>query len=224
MGGLDAWASLPVLRFDWAAVRDSSEAARRFHLWDRHGDRYRVEWTAGEDSAYVALFSPSTFSPHMPEGTVALNGQTLVGDDQAEALARAYEVYVNDTYWLLAPLKTMDPGVQRALAPDSGDAVLALSFDNVGLTPGDRYWLHTDARTGTMTGWSYRLEGDTTTGRWAWTSPQTVETPRGPVTLPTVKTNLDSGTRILTVPAPPPSDETLWTDLTPRLTRRVDAQ
>lgn len=217
-GGLDAFAALPVLRFDWAVVRDSAEVTRRRHLWDRAGDRYRLEWTGGEDSVYVALFAPAAFDTTAAAGQASLNGTALAGDALADALADAYETYVNDTYWLLAPLKLMDPGAVRALAPDSGAAVLELSFENVGITPGDRYWIQTDPTTGAMTGWSFRLEGDTTTGRWAWTDPATVATPRGPLSLATVKTNLDRPVRILTEPLSAPDDATLWTDLAPRLT------
>ena len=90
-GGLDAFAALPVLRFDWAVVRDSAEAVRRRHLWDRAGDRYRVEWPGGEDSLYVALFAPAAFDTTAATGQASLNGTALAGDALAVALRDAYE-------------------------------------------------------------------------------------------------------------------------------------
>ncbi len=216
-GGLDAFASLPTLRFDWAVEIDSAEVTRRRHLWDRAGDRYRLEWTVGDDSLYVALFSPAAFDTSAAEGQASLNGVPLGGDTLATILADAFSTYVNDTYWLLAPLKLMDPGAVRALAPDSGATVLALSFRGVGLTPGDRYWLRADPDTDEVIGWSYRLQGSDAIGRWTWSAPVTVEAPRGLLSLATVKTNLDRPMRILTEPLPAPDAATLWSDLTPRL-------
>ena len=221
-GGLDAFTSLPTLRFDWAVVRDTQEVVRRRHLWDRAGDRYRMEWPGGVDSTYVALFQPGAFDADTPTGSVALSiaggaPQALGGEPLAEELRGAYERYINDAYWLLAPLKMMDPGVRRALAPDSGAAVLAVSFDGVGLTPGDRYWITTDPTSGAMTRWTFQLEGDTTTGVWDWSQPESIQTPRGPLLLPTVKATPNGSRMILTQPMPVPTDASVWTDLAPRL-------
>lgn len=224
-GGLEAFASLPALRFDFAVVRDTAEVTRRRHLWDRKGDRYRLEWTGGEDSVYVALFSPSAFDDEAPAGQVALNGQALSGEARDIQLRDAYETYINDSYWLLAPLKLFDPGVRRAIDPDSGASMLAVSFDGVGLTPGDRYWVKADGVSGAMTGWSYQLEGATSVGMWDWTEAEPIDTPRGPLTLATAKTKPDGSATILTTTYPVPAasegdgeaNASLWTDLAPRL-------
>ena len=211
-GGLDAWDALPALRFDWSVRNDSAELIRTRHLWNKASDLYRVEWPAGEDSTLVAVFSPSTFDPEAPVGRVAINGDTLSGDDKVERLKQAHGRFVNDSYWLLAPLKVLDPGVRRALAPDSGRGVLALSFDGVGLTPGDRYWLRTD-EPGTLTGWTYVLEGDGPPTRWAWTGTQTI--PGTDLRLPIGKEN--DGRQIVTeVRDAGAPDATVFTDLSPR--------
>lgn len=216
-GGLAAFASLDVLRFDFIVRRDTDETSRRRHLWDRAADRARVEWTVGQDSVAVALFAPAAFVPDAPAGEVAVNGRPLDGEALAERLVEAHRAHINDTYWLLAPMKTMDPGVRRAIVSDSAGTSLRLSFDGVGLTPGDQYWLQFDPATRAMTGWTFRLEGDTTLGRWAWTEPQPIPTPRGDLRLPAVKVSADGTRRIETRVLPAPDDDALWTDLTPRL-------
>ena len=217
-GGLDAWDKLPALRFDWAVGNDSAESFRTHHLWNKAADLYRVEWPVGEDSILVAVFSPSTFDPEAPEGQVALNGDTLSGNEKRERLADAHGRYINDSYWLLAPLKVLDRGVRRELAPDSGHGVLALSFEGVGLTPGDRYWIESDPETSLMTGWTYVLEGsqDRPPTRWAWTDPQLI--PNTTLLLPTRK--VTDGRQIVTelFEAPTP-DAGTFSDLTPRLSR-----
>lgn len=215
-GGLDAWDQLPVLRFDWSVGTDSSESSRTRHLWNKAADLYRIEWSGGQDSTFVAVFSPSTFDPDAPAGRVALNGDSLSGNAADERLNEAHGRYINDSYWLLAPLKVLDPGVRRELAPDSGHGVLALSFEGVGLTPGDRYWIETDPETGLMTGWTYVLEGreDRPPTRWDWTDPQLV--PDTDLLLPTRKVR--EGRQIVTeILEPPAPDAGTFTDLTPRL-------
>lgn len=216
-GGLEAWESLDALAFEWAVVQDSVERIRTYHLWDKRGDRSRVEWPVGEDSIAVAVISPSRFDPDAPGGEVAINGTPLAGAERDERLVQAHRRFVNDGYWLLAPLKTLDPGVRRAVDSTSIGSVLALSFEQVGLTPGDRYWLDVDPVSGTMTGWTYQLEGDTARQRWQWIDPTDVPTPRGPLRLATLKVKDGEGTVILTQPrAVEDLDETAFTDLSPR--------
>lgn len=214
-GGLEAWDALPALAFEWAVVVDSAERMRAYHLWDKRGDRYRVEWPVGTDSVAVALFAPSRFDPDAPEGQAAVNGQALTDADLADRLGEGYSRFVNDSYWLLAPLKVLDPGVVRTVDTAGGVPVLALAFEGVGLTPGDRYWIEQDPTSGAMTGWRYRLEAGGE-GRWQWADPVEIETPRGPLSLPTMKVKED-GTVILTEPrAVLVLDEAAFTDLAPR--------
>lgn len=198
-GGLDAWYALPRLRFDFVTVRDSTEAFRARHLWDRQTGRYRVEYPVGEDSMLVALFNVQGFDLSAPEGAVFINGTPLDSAATRERLTEAYERHLNDSYWLLAPLKLFDPGVHRALAPDSardGTEVLALSFEDVGMTPGDHYWMSADS-TGRLVRWSYILEGGTH-GTYAWRDPVSLPTPQGQLHLATSKRSA-SGREIRTL-------------------------
>lgn len=219
-GGLDAWNALPRLRFDWAVVRDSSEVFRAKHLWNRVQNRYRVEYPVGEDSILVALFAPSTFDMEAPEGSVFINGRALDSLETTERLTSAYERHINDAYWLLAPLKLFDPGARRALAPDSSDAdteVLLLTFENVGLTPGDQYWLRADS-TGRMVAWTFLLEGNAggPASRFSWSDYTSLDTPRGPLIL--AQRLARDNRAILTQPFPADSlGDDLFSDPTPRL-------
>lgn len=219
-GGLAAWESLPGIEFEWAVVRDSSEVARTLHVWDKHGDRARSEWRAGADSVLVAIFEPSTFDPEAPIGRVALNGTELSGPEAGERLVEGNARFVNDSYWLLAPLKVFDPGVRRSIDTSSGFDELAIAFDSVGLTPGDRYWIETDGVSGSMTGWRYVLESGSE-GQWEWIEPAELQTDEGPVILSRMKVSADGRSVILTEPtALAEISEADFTDLTPRLGAR----
>lgn len=216
-GGLDTWNALPGLAFQWAVVSDSVERVRNAHVWDKRGDRVRSEFLVGRDSVVVAIFTPSRFDPDAPDGQVALNGVPVTDERAAEYLSGAQSRFVNDSYWLLAPLKVLDPGVVRTVETADGFDRLALTFDNVGLTPGDRYSFEVDAGSGAVTSWRYVLESGSE-GEHRWVDATNLDTPRGPLTFSRSKTSVDGRTAILTEPEVLAEiDETLFTDLSPRI-------
>lgn len=216
-GGFDAWHALPALRFEFGIEREGQQRTAARHYWDKTQNRYRVEWPGGGDTTYVAIF------PAWPDSVrVYTAGQPLDGVAADAARASARQRTINDTYWLLAPLKLFDPGVTRTYVPDSSDAttdVLRLSFDSVGMTPGDRYWLFIDKASGQLQRWTYVLEADPTPRSFEWTAYQTLPGPRGPVYLSARKQATGAPVAILTdaLRAPATVDTTLFSDPTPRL-------
>lgn len=123
--------ALVELAFTFVVVKDGEEVVRRRH-----------RWRPSESSVEVSL----------PDGTVDVwtNPPPSKPADPGHA---AWSAFVNDSYWLLAPCKVGDQGVTVRAEP----GVLALSFDGVGLTPGDAYRLEVDAQ-GRVTGWQYTLQ------------------------------------------------------------------
>ena len=221
-GGLKAWNAVPGVEFEWAVVVDSAERVRTRHVWDKREGRVRSEWRVGADSVAVAVFDLDGFDPDAPQGMVAINGRQLAGAEATERLVEANGRFVNDSYWMLAPLKTFDPGVRRSVETKDGFDRLALSFDRVGLTPGDRYWIEVDDVTGSMTGWTYLLEGSDAEAGWDWIDPIRLDTPEGPVSFARMKVNRADGAAILTDPTVLDEiDESEFTDLRPRLALRA---
>ena len=162
LGGQEAWSATHYLRFDFAVDRGGKTIARRTHTWDKWSGRYRVE---GKDKEGKDLVVTMNLNPR--EGQATLAGVPLDGTGLKSALDTAYGWWVNDTYWLLMPYKMRDPGVTLALAgretkgADSWDKVL-LTFDNVGLTPKDRYWVFVNTKTGLVDRWEFVLKGEKT--------------------------------------------------------------
>lgn len=163
MGGAEAWAATRFIRFDFFGFR--------LHHWDRHTGRHRFEGKTREGDAYVVLHNVKS-----REGTVTVNGEAVDGEDKAKWLERAYGGWINDTYWLVMPYKLLDPGVN--LAYDGAEEIdgktydkLRLTFEGVGLTPGDTYWAYVNRETGLMERWAYFLQ-DWEEGReptqWQW--------------------------------------------------------
>ncbi|PSQ96687.1 MAG: hypothetical protein BRD55_05245 [Bacteroidetes bacterium SW_9_63_38] len=212
--GADALASAPYLRLTFALDTPDGTRVIGRHLWDRTTGRYRVEWQKAPDSVYVALINVRKGTDSLPEGTVYRNGTALTGDAETEARRTAYQRFINDMYWLLAPLKVADPGVNRTYLPDSSTAthdVLHLTFGDVGLTPDDEYWLYISKGTGRLDRWAFHLQGmddDAPPQVYDWTEDTTLTAPEGPVALSTRKAAVNGSQAILTtdlaLPSQPP--------------------
>ena len=162
LGGEDAWKAVRYLRFDFAVDRGGKTVMSRAHTWDKWTGRYRVEGKDKDGKDLVVTMNVNT-----KEGQAALAGAPLAGDALKAALDTAYAWWVNDMYWLLMPYKMRDPGVTLAMAgheekgADSWDRVL-LTFDNVGLTPKDKYWVYVNTKTGLVDRWEFVLKGEKT--------------------------------------------------------------
>lgn len=134
--GGENWAKVKELRFTFVVEQEGKELARAEHHWNVAAATDRVKWK-GKDVT-VDLKSP-------PQ------------DEDGKA---AYARWVNDSYWLLAPLKVLDPGVKLSTegTKQVGEArfdTLRLSFEGVGLTPGDQYLLYIDPQTKLVRAWDY---------------------------------------------------------------------
>lgn len=182
-GGPDAWSKVRYVRFDFGRESEAVKQVFRSHLWDRHSGDYRLEWSAGDDSTAVVLFNVNDRS-----GSAYINGEPLDSAATDNFVQRAYRGFINDTYWLLAPIKLLDPGVTRAYVPDSSTAevdVITTTYEGVGLTPGDQFWFWVDRDTGMMTRWAYQLQGrkDQAPTNWMWMECTNFEHSAGPVVI-----------------------------------------
>jgi len=213
--GSDAFASMPYLRFDFAVAGGGQTQVVSRNLWDRQNGVYRVE-TSSENGPVVTLIDVDASSPGNVSGKVYRDGSEVTGDDGQKLVEQGYQRFINDTYWLLAPLKVMDPGVTRTYLPDSSTAehdVLHLTFGDVGLTPDDEYWLYVDAETGQLNRWAFRLQGmddDAQPAVFDWADYVTLQAPDGEVRLAethaSVTGNRDLLTNNLSAPASVPDD------------------
>ncbi len=96
--------------------------------------------------------------------TVAWGGKQVTVNLQQQgtepADRAAYQRWVNDSYWLLAPLKLRDPGVEhsfggRGRIDDQEVLLLKVRFNQVGLTPSDQYNFYVDPDEFLVRRWDY---------------------------------------------------------------------
>jgi hypothetical protein len=160
LGGEAAWDKAREFHFDFVVENDGKVVARRSHAWDRYTGDYRLSGTDKSGAPYAVYFNVNT-----KQGKAFVNGKPVEGEEAEKLVKGAYGGFINDTYWLLAPWKIFDPGVHltydgEKACPGGGTCdVLKLSFENVGLTPKDVYWLWVTRDGRQMVRWQYVLKG-----------------------------------------------------------------
>ena len=169
LGGRARWDSLPGLEWTFeSAVADTLRPGRR-HCWDKLGGRHRVEGRTRQGQPFVAIHNLGA-----TDGMAWVAGTRLEGDSLQKMVRRANSTWINDTYWMLMPYKLRDPGVHLAYAGDTTLAGatcdrIALSFEQVGETPGDRYWVYVNRANHRVERWDYVLEGNQPPAvSWTW--------------------------------------------------------
>ena len=134
--GGENWSKVKEIHFTFIVEQDGKQLASAEHHWNVAAGTDHVKWKGKE---------------------VTVNLAAPANDEDGKA---AYGRWVNDSYWLLAPLKVLDPGVKlthegtKDLNGTPHEA-LRLSFEGVGLTPGDQYLLYIDPETKLVRAWDY---------------------------------------------------------------------
>jgi hypothetical protein len=143
MGGAEAWNNTRFLQ--WRMFG-------RNHSWDKWTGDYKYE-----DDSLVVLMNVNT-----RDGRVWKHGQPIEAPDTASMLmGDVYARWINDSYWLIMPYKLQDPGVRliylgaRATEDGREADVLEMTFDNVGLTPENKYHVFVDRESHLVSQWSF---------------------------------------------------------------------
>ena len=147
------------LDFRFVVEQEGQTVFEATHQWNLDAKRDHVVFTDREGRAIDAVVD---LDARVACGTVG--GEVATGEAQDALSEQVYARWVNDAYWLMMPLKLLDPGVTLSLeAPRELEGrsheILKLEFDGVGLTPGDRYWLYVDPETKRIVRWEMALEG-----------------------------------------------------------------
>lgn len=87
------------------------------YAWDRENNNVTVSW--GENEIFLDLNQP-------------VENYTVLQ-------YKAYQYFINDTFWLIAPFKVRDDGVVRLSVPLEDGRGLLITYTSGGLTPGDSY-------------------------------------------------------------------------------------
>jgi len=153
-----AWEKARYLAFTFNVERDGKVAASYPQRWDRFTGDYRVSGKNREGQDILVIMNLNT-----KQGKAWRNGEEVA--DPKDLLEFGYRRFINDTFWLLMGFKAFDPGVNREYAGErttpcgTTQQGVKFSFDKVGLTPGDVYWMWINKDSGLVEEWDMRLQG-----------------------------------------------------------------
>ncbi|MEM9324400.1 MAG: hypothetical protein AAGA85_02035 [Bacteroidota bacterium] len=101
-------------------------------VWDKSVHQVKVQW---------ADFTVD-LQPNRLDGVAYQNGEELSGTSRDEAIQKAWALFANDSFWLVAPYKVRDPGTVRKLVETNEGPALLVTYSTGGVTPGDSYlWI-----------------------------------------------------------------------------------
>ena len=103
------------------------------YLWDKSRDLVAVTW---KDNRVLLRTRSVT-------GKAFTAGRAVSGEAADRLIQKAWAIFCNDSWWLIAPYKVFDPGTQRSLVTlEDGRQGLMVEYASGGVTPGDAYvWL-----------------------------------------------------------------------------------
>jgi len=146
MGGRKNWDKTRVICWNFFGAREL--------IWDKWTGDVRIE---SERDSMTYLVNINTM-----EGKVAKDGVEITDQEEVNALLdRAKQIWINDSYWLVMPFKLKDSGVTlKYMGEDTtmtGAAadVIQLTFENVGVTPQNKYEIWIDKKNHLVKQWYY---------------------------------------------------------------------
>lgn len=151
MGGRQAWDQTRHIQWNFFG--------RRMHYWDKETGDIRIESPAQNLTILMNI--------HNMEGKVSRADQEITEQDSvAIYLERGKSWWINDSYWLVMPFKLKDTGVAlKHLGKDTtmdgqSAEVLSLTFQEVGVTPNNKYHVYVDSATQLISQWAYFATAD----------------------------------------------------------------
>jgi hypothetical protein len=141
---------------------------RRHYEWDRIKNTCIVLWK--QNKVVLNLNNPS-------KSKVYIHSFNHEGEMAEKLINKATKYFNNDSFWLVAPYKVFDKGVERRLVKtNTNNNALLVTYTSGGSTPGDSYlWLLDNNNKPTaFKMWTSLLPIDGLTATWEhWTTTQT---------------------------------------------------
>ena len=136
----------------------------RYLMWNFFGSRRHI-WNKSTGDLIIQGIQ-DTFDIQMNintnTGTVNYKGVKLTDQDSLQKyLDKGKSMWINDAYWLFMPHKLKDSGVTlnyvaKDTTKDGTSAdVLSLTFDQVGDTPDNMYYIYVDDSTRLVSQWDF---------------------------------------------------------------------
>ena len=148
MGGSENFASVKYISWTFFGYRRI--------IWDKMNSRVRVDYLNKKLSIITDLNDDTT--------KLYMNDVEITQPDSLKKYGfKGKKIWANDSYWLLMPFKLLDNGVNLDFVKDtvlnnSETSVIQLTFNQVGFTPENKYWVYVDNKTNYVIQWDYYRE------------------------------------------------------------------
>lgn len=147
MGGRKAWDDTKIIKWDFFGYRKL--------VWNKHTGDVRIQF----DDTDSNLIITNIFTHN---GKVKLDGEEMLEPDSIKKYTKLGEsIWINDAYWLFMPFKLKDSKTTlkylKIDTTQSGDYshVLQLTFNEIGDTPDNKYWVYVDTTELLVNQWAY---------------------------------------------------------------------
>ncbi len=101
------------------------------YFWDKERNVVNVSW-----DGFIVNLNLSNRSLSM----TSKNNKSITGVQRNKLIEKAFSLFNNDSFWLIAPFKVFDKGTTRSLVPlGRGENGLLVTYSSGGDTPGDSY-------------------------------------------------------------------------------------
>ena len=125
-----------------AAIKHEAYQKTKFIEWS-FGGRRSFNWNKKENIVDVTWedFRVNLYPQEIDKSTVYFEGEKQEDTDE-KIVKRAWDIFNNDSFWLVAPHKLYDKGVIRNIVYVEGKDALKVTYTSGGTTPGDAYvWI-----------------------------------------------------------------------------------
>ncbi len=109
--------------------------------------RHHFKWNKAENTCEVFWknIKVDLDLDQIDSSSVYINEERYDSSNTSDIIQKAETYFNNDTFWLVAPYKVFDPGVERRLVTtENNKKALLVTYTSGGTTPGDSYLWHFD--------------------------------------------------------------------------------
>jgi hypothetical protein len=159
--GGPSWEKARFISFTFNLERNGQPAAVFPQQWDRLTGDYRVSGNDPKGVPFVVVENVNTKVGKAWQNGIAVTDPAALQN----LLTLGHRRFINDTYWLLMPLKMLDPGVHRTSMGERTDGcgrkwdVVKVIFDQGPNVPTDVYWAWINRDSGIVEEWDMKLAG-----------------------------------------------------------------
>lgn len=146
MGGWESWKDTRYIGWNFLG--------RRYIIWDKYTGDVRINSLNEEMKIILNI--------HSMKGKAMKNGTLVSNPDSLQKhLQMGKEIWINDSYWLVMPFKMKDGGVTLTYEGNGNTKkgasahIVALQFEDVGVTPKNKFYVWIDKNSYLVTQWSY---------------------------------------------------------------------